>query len=499
MKTFLLYPDRDLEMQGPLPWNAEALAADLGLGVLWNVMAAGDKLLFDVAKRVTLCGAEDVATIRYRQEILRDCLEHPQIIGRLYEISVEANEGKRRHWWGFSSRYPSSILHESVSLLGFYVKILRELRAVADQYGELFSSAGFRTLFASLQSELADDYFATIEMHLRNLRFPQGALVSARLGEGNKGADYVLRKSEGREPGWVTRMLGSGPPSYSFTLHPRDEAGARALSTLRDRAINVAADAAAQSAEHILSFFNLLRAELGFYVGCINLHAALEKKGDPTCFPDLSPQAERRLRFTGLYDIALTLSTGESVIGNDLDADGKSFCIITGANRGGKSTFLRSLGLAQMMMQAGMFVGAASFAANISSGVFTHYKREEDVTLESGKFDEELGRMSEIAERVKADALLLFNESFAATNDREGSEIARQITTALLERRMKVFFVTHLYAFARALYENNSAEGIFLRAERLPDATRTFKLAPSEPLETSYGEDVYAVVFGAAP
>jgi DNA mismatch repair ATPase MutS len=42
--------------------------------------------------------------------------------------------------------------------------------------------------------------------------------------------------------------------------------------------------------------------------------------------------------------------------------------IITGANSGGKSTFLRSLGLAQLMMQCGMFVTAASFRASACRG-----------------------------------------------------------------------------------------------------------------------------------
>lgn len=70
--------------------------------------------------------------------------------------------------------------------------------------------------------------------------------------------------------------------------------------------------------------------------------------------------------------------------------------------------------------------------------------------------------MSEIADHLQPNALVLFNESFAATNDREGSEIARQIVTALLERRVNVFFVTHLYEFARALYDSKSQDGVFL-------------------------------------
>ena len=57
---------------------------------------------------------------------------------------------------------------------------------------------------------------------------------------------------------------------------------------------------------------------------------------------------------------------------------------------------MRSVGLAQLMMQCGMFVGAESFSANIYTHIFTHYVREEDTTMKSGKLDEELGRFSGI-------------------------------------------------------------------------------------------------------
>jgi DNA mismatch repair ATPase MutS len=184
-------------------------------------------------------------------------------------------------------------------------------------------------------------------------------------------------------------------------------------------------------------------------------------------------------------------------VGNEVNADDKEIVIITGANQGGKSTFLRSIGLAQLMMQCGMFVPASSFRANVCEGLFTHYKREEDTTMESGKFDEELGRMSEIADHVTPNSMLLFNESFAATNEREGSEIARQIVSALLETGVKVFFVTHLYEFAHRFYNQNTGNAFFLRAQREKGGKRTFKLVEGEPLQTSFGEDVYHKVFGS--
>jgi DNA mismatch repair ATPase MutS len=91
--------------------------------------------------------------------------------------------------------------------------------------------------------------------------------------------------------------------------------------------------------------------------------------------------------------------------------------------------------------------------------------------------------------------MLLFSESFAATNDREGSEIARQIVCALWEKRIKVLFVTHLYEFAHYCYDKKREKAIFLRAERRPDGGRTFKITEGEPLQTSYGEDLYNRIF----
>jgi DNA mismatch repair ATPase MutS len=253
--------------------------------------------------------------------------------------------------------------------------------------------------------------------------------------------------------------------------------------------------AMARSAAHVVSFFEMLRLELAFYIGCMNLHGRLASKGEPVCFPRPLITGTRRHQFTGLYDPCLSLLLEHRAVGNVADANGKSLVIITGANQGGKSIFLRSVGLAQIMMQCGMFVAAESFEAELCSSVVTHYKREEDPTMKSGKLDEELARMSDIVDHLAPNGLLLCNESFAATNEREGAEIARQIVCALLESRVKVFFVTHRYEFARGFFGREATDVLFLRAERLADGRRTFRLNEGEPLETSYGEDLYHEIF----
>jgi DNA mismatch repair ATPase MutS len=319
--------------------------------------------------------------------------------------------------------------------------------------------------------------------------------MSAELGQGNKGTNYILRRP--REQRWFERIVPLGRSGYSFYIAERDEAGSQALAKLREQGLNLVANALAQSVDHIRSFFSMVRAELAFYLGCINLRTRLVEKGEPICFPVPLAADRHCMTAEGLYDVCLALRLKKRTVGNTVHADGMSLVMITGANQGGKSTFLRSMGLAHLMMQSGMFVAASSFSANVCSGIFTHFKREEDPSMKSGKLDEELSRMSEIAEGIMPNCLLLCNESFASTNEREGSEIARQVIRAMVESGVKVLFVTHLYDLAHGFYEQRAGTTLFLRAERQSDGQRSFRLAEGEPLPTSYGEDSYRRIFGA--
>jgi len=476
--------------------NDATMTKDLELQTLWNAMAAGDEFLFEVARRVLLSGLADPDAIVYRQHVLADCIEHPETVRQLYQLAVEALENERQvgGWW--SSSGPDRILSRSVQVLRLQAGVLRALRQVADEHGRDFRSEGFTRFFTMIGQELDDEYLDTVERQLRQLEFKHGLFESAELGKGLNGRSYVVRTS--REQRWTERLpFGNHAGTYSFTIPPRDEAGFHALETIRGRGLNLVANSVAQSADHVKSFFTMLRLELAFYLGCLNLHDTLSAKGEPVCFPDPLPTEQLALTTDGIYDVALTLHLQDRTVGNDVNADGESLIMITGANQGGKSTLLRSLGLAQLMMQAGMFACARSFRAGVCAGVFTHFNREEDDTMESGKLDEELSRMSTIAGQIARHSILLCNESFASTNEREGSEIARQVINAMLARQIKVFFVTHMYDLAHGFHAQQRDDALFLRAERQPDGSRTFRLTEGEPLPTSYGQDSYQRIFGA--
>ena len=493
MKVHLLYAGRDFDWGARLPFRHEDLIQDLELATLFAAMADGDKFLYETSAKVLLASVGDPQDIRYRQRVLADCLAQPEVIRQMYAVAVAALADKRQLWGGYGGSFqnPSSNLSGAVSHLEAFVARLRQVRQIADDHAGKFRSDGLRALFATIHRDLDDEYFENVNDHLKRLRFRAGALISAQLDRDNSGAGLVLRAPEQARRPWTERLGMAPRTAYSFTVSPRDEAGSQILSDLTSRGINQVANATAQSADHISSYFTMLRAELGFYVSCLNLAARLAAKRVPVTVPEPDRASPPAFSCADLRDACLELQSTGPVTGNDVQADGKSLIIITGANSGGKSTFLRGVGVAQLMMQCGLFVTAQAYRASVTSGISTHFAREEDSDMTSGRLDDELRRMSVIASRLTPYSLMLFNESFAGTNEHEGSEIGYQIVRALLDADVKVFFVTHRFSFADRFRRQHSPSTLFLRAERLPDGRRTYKLAVKDPLPTSYGEDLY--------
>ena len=346
-----------------------------------------------------------------------------------------------------------------------------------------------------MQEEFNEQYVEIVRKHLASLRFTNGVIVRGELGKGNILTNYMLLKPTGRKWRLPSVLNPRNDHHYTYILPERDETGAQSLTEMRIRGILSVSSILGDSAENVLNFLNGLKVELAFYIGCINLHDQISQIGSPLCFPHPGETGDSNLKFQELYDLSLSLRLKGKVVGNNIDSNEADLIIITGANRGGKSTFLRSLGQAQLLMQCGAFVPAESFQYGICNDLFTHFKKEEDPSMNMGKLDEELSRMNDIVGHLTPSCMVLFNESFASTNAREGSEVARQVIDALLEKGIRIAFVTHLYELAQIYMERKKSRTAFLRAERKEDGSRTFKIVSGEPLKTSYGKDLYFSIF----
>ncbi|MGH2872450.1 MAG: MutS-related protein, partial [Solirubrobacteraceae bacterium] len=343
MKARLMFADRDFEVDSALleslerPWRVRRAGAaaqreeragepeliqDLELEIVWNAMARDDPVVYTSSRTAMLSGVGSVEEIRYRQAVLTDCLHNPAVVREIYGLAVEAIAQERKIWRGIFSNRGEGLLKRSITALELFVTILRQLRKLTEEHSDGFGSEGFSQFFDTLRRELDDDYFDEIAEHLHRLRFRDGVLMSARLGDLSQGIDYVLRAPRHQRRGRLRlrrSMLES--PTYSYTVPPRDEGGGQALGRLRDRGVTLVANALGQSTDHILSFFAALRAELGFYVGCLNLHEQLAAKGEPECLPEPHPLGTPAWSSRGLYDPCLSLRLSERVQGNDLHAD----------------------------------------------------------------------------------------------------------------------------------------------------------------------------------
>ncbi len=497
MKPHLLFAEDDFHPEDPLPPGSQSLVADLGLAAVLEAMGGGDDYLRGVATTVTLHSLTDPSVITYRQAVVSDCLEHREIVARIHQLAEGAIAEEKRVW-GVFTNVPSGRLHRAVGVLARFTAYLRQLRTIADGSTTRFDSQGMKNLVDTLRSELSDEYLAGMDRHLELLRFRSGVLSSAGLGPGAKASDWRIHLSAEPTLNWWRRfrLWWRRSDALRIVIRPGEDDLA---SELRGHAINEAAAALSEAMEHVLSFFAALRFELGFYLAAANLHDRLVQLDQPTCRPTLTPEGATTLQAHDLYDAGLVLRSGTGVVTNDLDADGRSLILVTGANQGGKSTFLRALGLAQVMMQAGLFAPASSFSAPVRRGVFTHYQREEISEADLGKLEEELTRMSQVVDWLGPDSLVLLNESFSSTNDAEGAAIASGLIEALLESQVAVACVTHSFELADHFARAGRNDVAFLRAERLEDGTRTFRIVPEPPSPASHAEDLYRRIFGRPP
>lgn len=474
----------------PATVSTRLVTEDLVLEQLFTAMSGGDPFLHETARRGLLTGLPDAASIHYRQDVLADVLAQPDVARRLYELTELAIEHERNPGTIFRPQQdPESLLSWSVKVLTLELDVLHALNSLASQHAGAFRSEGFRRFFTMVSTELGGEQLQQLGAELQRLSFERGIVTSATLGRGDRATAWQVHPVPERSWGWRAAR-NRRASSHSFDVSPLDTAGQRALAVVRSEALADIAQAAAQAVADIKAFFTSLRLELGFHLCALNLHDRLGASS-PTSFPEPvdDPGA---LTSNGLREVQLSLELGRATVGNDLDAGGASLVVVTGANRGGKTTLLRSLGQAQLMMRAGMFVLADSMRASVGSGVFTHWTRGEDSSMRRGKLDEELSRMSQLADVLSPGGLLLCNESFASTNEREGSAIGTEVIGALLESGVTVVLVTHMRELARRLNEAHPDGSLFLHAQIGDGGVPTFTITPWDHTSGATDPEGYA-------
>ena len=271
----------------------------------------------------------------------------------------------------------------------------------------------------------------------------------------------------------------------------------------------------------INNFFSDLKYDLTFYSAAITLVKFYKKYNLAYCRAELLKENENRTEGRGLYDLSLAAQFAgkgkhdkiREIVPNDFSTDDGRIMVVTGANQGGKTTFLRSAGIAQLFMQVGVHVPARIYKSSPASYIASHFPKDEENNFLSGRLEEELKRLHEIFLSAKRNCFILFNEPFASTTVMEGVQIARDVIKALSYINSRVIFVTHLYEFAasldelnRELYNDEKAVSLVAEvvveaskstvggaAEQTSDRTetrKTYRIIRGEPQKRLYIDDI---------
>ena len=132
---------------------------------------------------------------------------------------------------------------------------------------------------------------------------------------------------------------------------------------------------------------------------------------------------------------------------NSSKAAGVPGILITGENNSGKTVYLRSVGMAQLLFQAGLPVPCESARMRILCAVHTCYAAAEKEFVsgnDAGRFEQEVRVLSQLAERIQPNSLLLLNEVFQTTAYSEGAEGLYHILNYFMRHGVNFIAVTHL-------------------------------------------------------
>jgi len=221
-----------------------------------------------------------------------------------------------------------------------------------------------------------------------------------------------------------------------------------------------------------------LLGDLEFYLGALAFRDQARAAGLEVCLPELvSPDAPRALE--GLFNPLLLLA-GIQPVPCDLKSERLAATIlVTGPNSGGKTRLLQSLGLAQLLGQAGAFIPARAGSLAPTSSLVMSLIQETRADQAEGRLGTELVRIRSLFERLPPGAMVLLDELCSGTNPSEGEEIFELVIEMLSKLSPQSFITTHFLTFAgRLARERRFTELEFLQVELGPERRATYQFVP---------------------
>ena len=274
----------------------------------------------------------------------------------------------------------------------------------------------------------------------------------------------------------------------------------RALDKVFTRAVRTWPRAITKYMDNRLAFLLELLPDMQFIVTVTNIHKKMMAAGIPLCVPNYHKKEDQIFSAKQLYSPFLAIrmaqeGNGQRIIGNDIafDEKGKIY-ILTGPNKGGKSVFIVSVGMAQILAQLGMLVPAVQLDISPVDHLYVHFPKYLNKE-KMGRLEDECARVKEVFETINKYSLCLFDETFSSTDSGEGCQLALEILRAIESYGAHAIFSTHFHQLIHLIDEQKAvAESCqsfdYLCAGIFEGKQRTYRITRSKPEGKSYAADI---------
>ncbi len=195
----------------------------------------------------------------------------------------------------------------------------------------------------------------------------------------------------------------------------------------------------------VFDTFGEIEKEIVFYSAVVEYVQWLARKKISFTFPTIGENTQ----FIGMSDLyLLTTNPADTIVTNDFYmSKDKKGSIIFGDNGNGKTVFLRSVSVCQIMAQAGMPIPAESGKIGLFNTIKTQFCESEDVIASNekmGRFEQEVSELKHLIHTSKSGSLLILNEIFQTTAYSEGAIGLYHILNYLSAQNIGWILVSHL-------------------------------------------------------
>ena len=473
-----------------------AFVDDLGIETFLDPVPFYSQDTRQLAMEILVDLGSNKDTVGYRQEVFNDLISDVNLRTNVQKCIMDLSEiqDKVSIYKGGPSPTRKPTMTKGFNLLRKYRDSINNLHDISSA-----NSIALKDVNLYFRSIRESDEFSNLCELVERFENLDGVDFRVFLdGDGSPNKMSAMELAEKKPdskkvPTLLQRLLGMGKRGEGQSL--KDYSGLNKLGEIIQEYIDKQFIPAINKYTDQIKEATRLLEPLDFYAGFADYFLNLKRRGFDICTPTLPPMEERRMTVRNARNPLLVevKSNGRKIVPNDIvnNADENMF-IITGPNNGGKTTYVKTIGLIQLLSQKGLFVPAKSADVSFVDGMYTHFISPDDITKGEGRYRNELRRIKEIFEKATPYSLVILDEPCGGTSYEEGQRQSLALLDGFHRLGPTTYFTTHMHLLTKEIDSGRYPAARNLSVECMYDGkeiTYTYKVQTGA-FGKSFGEEI---------